>query len=84
MANVPSSPILVTLMMETLHSSETSVFTRATWLDITEDDILQTKPASSVFKVEVNQTGNKYYGEDMTGTDAVSEAMETSGHGILF
>jgi hypothetical protein len=31
MANVvPSSPILVTLIMEALHSSETSVLTRAT------------------------------------------------------
>jgi hypothetical protein len=29
-ANVPSSPILVTLMMEALSSSETSVLTRAT------------------------------------------------------
>jgi hypothetical protein len=28
---VPSSPILVTLMMEALSSSETSVLTRATW-----------------------------------------------------
>jgi hypothetical protein len=30
MANVPSSPILVTLMMEALSSSETSVLTRST------------------------------------------------------
>jgi hypothetical protein len=29
-ANVPSSPILVTLMMEALRSSEKSVLTRAT------------------------------------------------------
>jgi hypothetical protein len=35
-ANVPSSPILVTLMME-----ETSVSTRATWFNIPEDDILR-------------------------------------------
>jgi hypothetical protein len=40
-ANVPSSAILVTLMMEAIRSSETAIHTRATRYSIPEDCILR-------------------------------------------
>jgi hypothetical protein len=40
-ANVPSSPILFTLMLEAIYSSKTSVLTTATLRNIAEDSILQ-------------------------------------------
>jgi hypothetical protein len=45
---IPSSPILVTLMMEAIRSSETSVLTRAALRNIPNDGIL---PKSTEFNI---------------------------------
>jgi hypothetical protein len=50
---VPSSPTLVTLIMEVLRSSETSILTRATLRNIPEDGILQHKLTVSHIRFEV-------------------------------
>jgi hypothetical protein len=42
-ANVPSRPILVSLMTEAIHSSETSILIKAKCHLISEDDILHTQ-----------------------------------------
>jgi hypothetical protein len=53
---VPSLLILVTLMMEAIHSSETSVLTRATWHNIQEVGILHSHCRESLksYKTIIN------------------------------
>jgi hypothetical protein len=59
-ANVPSSPGVVTLMMEAVRSSEISVVTRATRRSITEDGILYSHCRENL-KSKINFQ-NKGYG----------------------
>jgi hypothetical protein len=61
---VPSSPILITLMMEVLSSSETSVLTRATRRNIPEDAIFHSHHRENL-KSYIALTGWTLYGDVM-------------------
>jgi hypothetical protein len=68
MATVPSSPILVTLMMVALRYSETTVFTRVTRRNILEDGILHSH----------RRENRKYYKFSLNETDYIKLSEKTT------
>jgi hypothetical protein len=65
-ANIPSSPILVTVMKEALSFSETSVLTRATQGSIPEDGILHSHRRDNLKSYLVKDVGTQVCSPDST------------------
>jgi hypothetical protein len=75
-ANIPSSLILATLMMEALHSSETSVHTTARWDNVLEEGILPNHNYNCILQATVTL----YRVSDASGEVTVEKVAEKPLH----
>jgi hypothetical protein len=62
---VPSSPMFVTLMMEALRFSDTSILTRTTRRNIPEDDILHLLPYLPICLTPEVKAVSELYGQSL-------------------
>jgi hypothetical protein len=83
---VPSTPILVILMMETIHSSETSILTTGMRRDITEDGILKFSLKFSkkkkYYNIQCTLTLSQFWTSPILVT-LINEALSSSESSVL-
>jgi hypothetical protein len=78
---VPSSPILVTLMIEPVCFSETSVFTWATWHNIPEDGILLSYRCENLKSYIMTMIATRVYGPDIKKSKVITDHNCVMGWG---